>query len=414
MSSTIPAPGRRKKTAREALLLLHRVTGFYLVVFLVVAGVTGSFLAFAEAIDEALNPELTHVVPPAGGAPMLDPFVLRERVAAQLPGGRLDTVVFPHDPTRAVGIRVGRTREYFVDPYDGRIIGSRTGELGDGVRRNLVSFVFKLHHSLALGHVGTLLCGVAALLWTIDCFVGAYLTFPPVSPGAPRPGVASRLRRWAPSWWVKTGSLFSCVFTFHRAAGLWLWSVLLIFAWSAVGFNLHEVFDPVMKTLTNYEGMKFAPEAPEPVPRPRLDFRAAHEAAKRLTGERAASLGFSVVREGSLEYRASTGAYAYRFHGSRDIDPTWPGTTLYLSGNDGRFITLNLRTGERAGDTAANWLFALHMGRTGSLTYRIFVVALGLAVPALALSGIWIWWRKRRARGSRNPGGVPPAQGRSA
>ncbi|MFQ5415166.1 MAG: PepSY domain-containing protein, partial [Phycisphaerae bacterium] len=52
------------------------------------------------------------------------------------------------------------------------------GDLSQGLA-NLMPFVYRLHHSLALGTVGTWIFGVVALLWTLDCFVGAWLTFPP-------------------------------------------------------------------------------------------------------------------------------------------------------------------------------------------------------------------------------------------
>lgn len=55
-------------------------------------------------------------------------------------------------------------------------------------------------------------------------------------------------------------------------------------------------------------------------------------------------------------------------------------------------------TGIATGDTIISWLFALHMASVGGVPYRIFVAVLGLGIFALAISGIWIWWRKRRGR----------------
>ena len=60
-------------------------------------------------------------------------------------------------------------------------------------------FLYKLHYSLALGEVNSYLFGVVALLWTIDCFVGAYLTFPPPSGARRRLGgrAAAGARGWS-------------------------------------------------------------------------------------------------------------------------------------------------------------------------------------------------------------------------
>jgi uncharacterized iron-regulated membrane protein len=65
-------------------------------------------------------------------------------------------------------------------------------------------FVYKLHDELALGMTGIWILGIVALVWTLDCGVGFYLTLP-------------------------AGT---------HALMLWLWVVLLLFAWSSVYMNL--------------------------------------------------------------------------------------------------------------------------------------------------------------------------------
>ena len=68
--------------------------------------------------------------------------------------------------------------DIFVDPYTGMVLGSRhSGDLREGAK-NTVPFVYDLHENLALGDAGALCLGVVALLWTFDCFVGLYLSFP--------------------------------------------------------------------------------------------------------------------------------------------------------------------------------------------------------------------------------------------
>jgi hypothetical protein len=77
------------------------------------------------------------------------------------------------------------------------------------------------------------------------------------------------------------------VFTCHRSSGRWLWALLLVFAWSGVGFNLQGVYEPVMGTLTGkqpsvHDGL---PELPLPHPEPKLPLREAHEVERRLMAE---------------------------------------------------------------------------------------------------------------------------------
>jgi uncharacterized iron-regulated membrane protein len=35
------------------------------------------------------------------------------------------------------------------------------------------------------------------------------------------------------------------------------------------------------------------------------------------------------------------------------------------------------------------------------LPWRVFVCVLGLVIGTLSVTGVWIWWTKRKARGKR-------------
>ncbi len=50
---------------------------------------------------------------------------------------------------------------------------------------------------------------------------------------------------------------------------------------------------------------------------------------------------------------------------------------------------------------AAVWLFALHEANLFGLPYRIFVCLLGLVIVMLSVTGVYIWWKKWRARKSK-------------
>jgi hypothetical protein len=78
---------------------------------------------------------------------------------------------------------------------------------------------------------------VAALIWTLDCFIGFFLAFPPGrrdNPASVPQNVRRWWWRWKPSWLVRwNSSQHKVTFDLHRAGGLWLWPLLLVFAWSA-------------------------------------------------------------------------------------------------------------------------------------------------------------------------------------
>ena len=49
-------------------------------------------------------------------------------------------------------------------------------------------------------------------------------------------------------------------------------------------------------------------------------------------------------------------------------------------------------------NTISNWLYALHMGTVFWLPYRILVCVLRLVVAMLSVTGVYLWWKKRRSR----------------
>lgn len=391
---------RPKRGVRQWFVLIHRITGFYLVIFLVVAGLTGTVLVFSKELDAALNPDLMHAMPPTKNAPMMEPFALRERMEAQL-SEPVRFVEFHPEPGHALEAYLTTVEGVaYFNPYDGRLQGIRKwGDPSNGVKGNLVDLVFRLHYALALGDAGYFLFGIAALLWTIDCFVGAYLTFPPKQQRrADGTSGKSWLRRWGPSWLMKTSQLFSSIFTFHRAAGLWLWAVLLVFAWTGVGFNLNAVYQPVMKTFGYHDTEHDLPHLAEPLEKPALDWPAAHARGQELMRAEATKFGFQILKDGSIYYEPEHGAFRYYVYTSLDMT-RWAETNVTFDGNEGKFLTFSAPTlNKPVANKVETFIFAMHTATIGGWPYRIFVALLGLIIPLLAISGIWIWWRKRKPR----------------
>jgi uncharacterized iron-regulated membrane protein len=44
------------------------------------------------------------------------------------------------------------------------------------------------------------------------------------------------------------------------------------------------------------------------------------------------------------------------------------------------------------------WLLALHTARMGGVAMQLFVSLMGVTVVGLSLTGVYIWWRKRKAK----------------
>ena len=71
---------------------------------------------------------------------------------------------------------------------------------------------------------------------------------------------------------------------------------------------------------------------------------------------------------------------------------------VWFDGVTGEFKRLDMPTGVRTGNTIESWLYALHMDRIFGLPFQIFTFVLGLLLTMLGVTGLYMWWKKRRAR----------------
>ena len=391
---------------RRFWIVVHRYAGLYMAAFLIVAGLTGTILAFDEEINKWLIPEMTHV--PVQNKPQLDPLTLRERAQAILPHARFNSVVMntgpgdivPFIPAPRLNPATGTPYDLdcsilYLNPYTGEETARRKNEgAWPATRTNFIFDVYALHASLLAGRPGYLIFGITALIWTFDCFVGFYLTLP-----------ASRgpfWKRWRLAWVVKwRASAFRINFDLHRAAGLWTWAMLFVFASSTVAFNLPQVYMPVMKHVFHMSDPPTIPVLPQPAPDPGLDWREAAAIGERLAAQQARLHGFTLRRargEMYFNYDPDTGTFRYSAHGDRDVGYHNPAVTVVFDGKTGDFRGSEFASGENAGITFTSWVSAIHTRTVGGRAMQILVGIMGIVIAMLSVTGVYIWWKKRKAR----------------
>ena len=410
---------------RPWLVWAHRYVGLVMAGFLLLAGLTGALLVWYHELDAALNPQLMRVQAPvaADGAPLppLSRLALREHVQAALPQAWVHWVPLqPTEPHQALSFWVEGAAdaqgqhadlgfdEVFVNPYTGQILGTRQwGDITQGMT-NLMPFIYRLHYSLALGAVGTWVFGIVALLWTIDCFVGAWLTMP-VAPRSGRAPAKSWWARWAPAWKLRWRSGTTKLnFDLHRAGGLWPWAMLFVLAWSSVAFNLYEpVYRPVMGALFNMQPdvRSTLPAVPQPQAHPPMGWATSVQAARQHAQAQAQKQGWQMVAPDRVSYNPEKAYVRYVVRSDRDVNERRGQTSIVIDARDGTLLAVSLPTGAASGDTVTSWLLSLHMGHVWGLPYRVFLTLLGVAVAVLSVTGVIIWWKKRRGR-SHLPQGV--------
>ncbi len=383
---------------KQWFTLLHRYLGLTAALFLIVTGITGAALAYHDEIDEWLNPQLFYTA--EQGDQFLEPselFLTARRHVATF-DGEFSTMPLNFRDGRSLLIWVrhdGGFSQLFINPYTADIIGLRDPSDLSQSWRNLMGFIYKLHYTLWIpNNWGYWLLGIVALLWTMDCFISLATTLPVVK--------IFRLRlflsRWRQSFkmrWRSRG--YSFHFLLHRCAGLWLWGLLLIFAWSSVALNLGDVYKPVTYTVLGEPPA--TPSAGHQLPEMKM-YKAlifARQHARNLSEKYDLQLGI----EGSIRYSEFANSYVYRFNSSRDLDPQLTRSRIYIDASSGQLLGEYWPSEQHAATTVTQWLYGLHMAEVFSWPYQLLVCLLGLMIGYLSYSGIVIWLRKRHKNKNR-------------
>ncbi|MDQ0507001.1 PepSY-associated TM helix domain-containing protein [Xanthobacter agilis] len=391
-----PAVPRPRVSLRPGLVWVHRVAGLTTALFLLLAGLTGSLLAFHEEIDRALNPTAYDAT--ARGLP-LSPEALARAVEAGDPRrqvwyitlerqeGHAALVVAMGKADPATGAPYALTSDWFnVDPVSGAVLAERLwGECCFGPL-NFIPFIYEFHHNLSLpGAIGVVFMGVVAIIWLVDGFVGLALTFPRGRPF---------LAKWRPAFRIKGGSTFRLNLDLHRAAGLWLFVFLILIAITSVSMNLRsEVVEPVVGLFSKVTPPPFSGPPLAQLRERTVSYDAALNAGLREAEDR----GWRGPPS-EIFYSPQYGIFGVAFG---DHDDPMGANWLYLSGDQATPIGAMVPGAGTAGDIFMQLQFPIHSGRILGLPGRILIAAMGGLIAMLSVTGVAVWWMKRKGRKGR-------------
>ncbi len=427
---------------RSLMVLVHRYAGLTMAAFLFLTGLTGAIISWDHELDDVLNP---HLMEAHSQGPRANPLDLVQKVEARDP--RIQVTYFVLNPRAGESLQLGISprvdpatnklyepgyNELFLDPVTGEELGRREwGGVWPITRENLVSFLYKLHYSLHIpemwgtDRVGLWILGVIAIIWTLDSFVGFYLTLPAkrraragsaeaAVEDEPVAGAKSRswMQRWKPAWLVRwSGGGTKLNFDLHRAFSLWTWALLFILGFTAFSLNLYsEVFYPVMSRVSKVTPSPFDLRAPTALNEPITAKAGYGEVLERAAAEGRARGWAEPV--GSVFYTPNYGVYGVRFfepgddHGAAGVGPP----LLYFDSEDGRLIGDRLPWQGTAADLFVQAQFPLHSGRILGLPGRILISVMGLVVAMLSVTGVIIWAKKRSSQAVRKRRREVPAQ----
>ena len=401
--------------------------GLFIAGFLFVSGVTGAVISWDHELDDVLNPHLMYAQSGDRGAkggaalPVLD---LARQIEARDPRVQVTYLPLAPEPGGALAFGVEPNRDpatgklfephynqVFIDPVTGAEQGRREwGAVWPITRETFVSFLYVLHYSLHIPEMwgidrwGIWLLGGVAILWTLDCFVGFYLTLPPRQKTTKTTKAGKGFwARWKPAWVIKTSaSAYRINFDIHRAFGLWLWGVLLTVAFTAFSLNLYgEVFYPIMSKVSKVTPSPFDLRKPADHNAPIIATRTYAQVLDSARAE-ATKRGWKAPAGGAF-YSPEYGLYGVAFHapggdhGAAGVGPPY----LYYDGKTGALVGASQPWVGAPADIFVQAQFPLHSGRILGIPGRVLISLTGVVVAALSVTGVVIWLKKRRARVGR-------------
>jgi uncharacterized iron-regulated membrane protein len=368
-------------------VLWHRWFGLLAALWLTLMAVTGSVIVFYDEADTALNPDLRTVSPSAVPLP---PGRIVAAAEAHRAGAHASFVNLPDSPTESAQVFLRARKDsnaeitpgtyVMVDPYSGIVLGERIFGAFTPDRRHLMDMIYQLHIDLMLGDWMVWFLGLVALFWTLDHIAALVLSFP----------VAAK---WVQSFRIRRhakGHKF--VFDLHRATGLWFFPVTLVLAFSGLYLNWHEEVIAAVETVSpvTHRYNEHAPYLDAPLYSPPVGYNAAVSTAAARAGK-----PVDMIR-----YFPWQALYIARAFDDRDIDP-YGRRMIAVNATTGAIMDDYHAASGTAGDIFLVWQYPLHSGKAFGWPGRIVIFLSGIVVTGFCITGILLWWRKRKARTAR-------------
>ena len=375
---------------RKKLLQVHRWSGIALAALLVIAGITGSLLSFHHEIDALLNPGL-HRIEPTTKRAALDNIA--KTIEAKYPKLVVGYFLFADNPASSIHVIMNtreaalegrldrdspRPTEVYADPYSGQLLGERNwGEIGT-TRAHIMPMIYRLHMSLFLDKTGQWITGIVAAIWIVSILIGIFLAVP-------------RLHLLRKAFIVKWQATRARVlFDLHRTIGLVTGLILIVTAFTGLYMNLPNVVEPALAAV--------APFTERPASRRPAGTQLEHvwkiSWDEAIAKARAVHAVDPIAGVGKIEAR---GYYQVRFLPPGDIMDS--GTIrVFIDGRNGEVLGKFDHRNGTIGDKIRIWQFPLHSGQGFGMPGRVLVCLVGLIPPLLAVTGVWLWLRRKRLR----------------
>lgn len=338
---------------KGALRGLHLWLGLIAGLFIVAMGLSGFIIEFRPILERIAAPKV-----PGGTAGAAALVAVEHGLTSVYPGARVSAIGFPETPREPLLVQAEtpdqQRLQVFIDPASGRVLG---------VKRKWawLDWTVDLHQNLLMGKTGRSLTGI----------IGAALLLLSLS------GLFSWLagrRDWKRTLAPPPGGTWRRVtYHWHVFAGLWVNLFLVVVSLSGIALAYPD-------TLLRKPSAKIrASRATTDDLRPLDDYVRAAVAA--VPG--------GAIRELRVSNRGRS-AVSASISAPGDIRPKG-GSVVLLDRQSARVLSVSHSS------TLADLANAIHKTELGGWPVRLGWSLLGLAPAFLFVSGLQIWWNRRRS-----------------
>ena len=353
---------------RNALLQLHLWLGLIVGLLWALQGLTGAALVFHREMDRwpvaavAAGPiaSLTRIVSDTKARTGADVTMVG------IADGRGDIL--------NVHFKKGGPQQLQVETATGRQIRVRSNDPATPFEGSGWRWVYLLHESLLLGDRGETLIGLSGLLLFSSLLTGMWLGFP-------------KRGRWRNALgWSGWKSVRAKLFGWHRLMGIFAGSLLLVTVPGGIWMIFAAELRPDVASVVAHE----MPFKPTPV----VELGKVIDPQQALARAQAQFPNAAFVRL-TMPTPASP-AYVIRLR-QPDETRVWSGVTaVTIDAASGRTLHVYDAVKAPLSNLLADAAFAVHSGEIAGLVGRVLLMLAGLSLPALYVTGIWAWWRKRK------------------
>ncbi|MCK6403799.1 MAG: PepSY domain-containing protein [Sphaerotilus natans subsp. sulfidivorans] len=367
--------------ARRVWLQIHKVLGLALGLWFLLMGVTGSLLVYYRGLEAQLDARLREQ--PGVTAPAKIAEVHRTLVAAHPQRGtgwRIEVPPRPGEPVTARFLKPVETQgAYFApllattDPSGRTLVANRFWGETPG------TWIYDLHFSLLGGELGVKVVGWGGVALAASLVSGLVIWWPARG-------------RWRQALRLRGGvSTVRRVYDLHTVFGALGGVLLLILALTGSAMALPDLVKPMIASVSPLT----------PVPRPAVP-PPAEAAGPRLDADAAIARAMQAFPGAQVRWidtpATDGGLYRIRLRQPGEPGDRFPDTLVWIDSTRGEIVARRDPRHFSAGDTVWQWMHPLHSGEGFGPVGRLLVCLCGVLPVLLAVTGLWRWLDKRRAR----------------